>query len=348
MSDQVATAGWYPDSTRPGYHRWWDGQAWTDNLQPSAPEQPAGAESATVAVPDLANSMPASESATVAVPGGLEQPTDAESATVAVPYQADDPSGPDSSTVAVPYQAGDPSGPDSSTVVVQPGSASPPGFSAPSQAGGQFPATSGPPSFDQAGAQQGFAQQGFVQPGSAQQAFAPTGQPPSGFQPQPQEAGFAPNPQFAAGAAGHAGFQPAPQAEKRSTPVVFLLLGALGLVLAIVGSVLPWATVQSAGGNVAANPKENVLGIAGIDGRVIIGLAVLGLIGIVIGFTGKRFGGWLVLIAGLAAAIIGVVDVIGIRGIDEITFVSELGLGLYVVIVGGVIATLGGLVAALR
>lgn len=33
-----AQAGWYDDGT--GAKRWWDGQRWTDSIQPSAPPEP--------------------------------------------------------------------------------------------------------------------------------------------------------------------------------------------------------------------------------------------------------------------------------------------------------------------
>ena len=34
MSDQPP-AGWYPDLKLAGMHRWWDGQTWTEQVQPS-------------------------------------------------------------------------------------------------------------------------------------------------------------------------------------------------------------------------------------------------------------------------------------------------------------------------
>lgn len=42
MRDETAMttpqAGWYDDGT--GTVRWWDGQAWTDTVQPDAPQEP--------------------------------------------------------------------------------------------------------------------------------------------------------------------------------------------------------------------------------------------------------------------------------------------------------------------
>src|SRR5262245_57105928 len=33
-------AGWYPDAAQPGQLRWWNGIAWTDDVQPLAPMPP--------------------------------------------------------------------------------------------------------------------------------------------------------------------------------------------------------------------------------------------------------------------------------------------------------------------
>lgn len=46
MSDELTPppapvpAGWYPDASNPGHHRWWDGFGWTDATQPVQPAPP--------------------------------------------------------------------------------------------------------------------------------------------------------------------------------------------------------------------------------------------------------------------------------------------------------------------
>lgn len=36
MATSGTPAGWYPDPTRPGTQRYWDGEMWTDHFQPAA------------------------------------------------------------------------------------------------------------------------------------------------------------------------------------------------------------------------------------------------------------------------------------------------------------------------
>lgn len=40
--------GWYPDPQTPGQQRYWDGQAWTENVAPLAPAAPPAAPVTTV------------------------------------------------------------------------------------------------------------------------------------------------------------------------------------------------------------------------------------------------------------------------------------------------------------
>jgi hypothetical protein len=40
MTTSGTPAGWYPDPTRPGTQRYWDGAKWTDHSQPAQPPQP--------------------------------------------------------------------------------------------------------------------------------------------------------------------------------------------------------------------------------------------------------------------------------------------------------------------
>ena len=42
MSDTPKPSpGWYTDKTKPGYERWWDGEAWSNRIRPKA-GQPGG------------------------------------------------------------------------------------------------------------------------------------------------------------------------------------------------------------------------------------------------------------------------------------------------------------------
>lgn len=73
MADPASPpAGWYPDpaDTNNGKQRWWDGKAWTHELQdapkPDAPPAPATPAPAPVAAP--AQAAPAAASASVATP----------------------------------------------------------------------------------------------------------------------------------------------------------------------------------------------------------------------------------------------------------------------------------------
>ena len=40
MAEGTAPAGWYPDTTKPGQQRYWDGNAWTDHVAPLTPTAP--------------------------------------------------------------------------------------------------------------------------------------------------------------------------------------------------------------------------------------------------------------------------------------------------------------------
>jgi hypothetical protein len=59
MTDKTAPpAGWYPDPATPGQSKWWDGESWTEHLQPA----PSSAYVTTPGVPhepaQVPNSLP--------------------------------------------------------------------------------------------------------------------------------------------------------------------------------------------------------------------------------------------------------------------------------------------------
>lgn len=47
-SPQLPPAGWYPDSQNPGLQRYWDGAAWTEHTNPTAPSQVADVNTASM------------------------------------------------------------------------------------------------------------------------------------------------------------------------------------------------------------------------------------------------------------------------------------------------------------
>ena len=58
MAEGTAPAGWYPDTTKPGQQRYWDGNAWTDHvapLTPTAPAAPAAPPAAAAPTPTPAD-----------------------------------------------------------------------------------------------------------------------------------------------------------------------------------------------------------------------------------------------------------------------------------------------------
>jgi hypothetical protein len=127
-------------------------------------------------------------------------------------------------------------------------------------------------------------------------------------------------------------------APNRTGPIVSLIGG--GLVL--LGSFLPWATVKTA---VLSSPAS--LSVSGTDGdgviTLVLGLVIVG-IGLVCLTSRPRL--WLVsLIAGCAAALVAVIDIVDVGNrvgeIESDYLHASVGVGLWVVLVGAIIAVVG-------
>lgn len=123
-----------------------------------------------------------------------------------------------------------------------------------------------------------------------------------------------------------------------------IIVIVMGLVV-IIGSLLPWATAQSAFGSINKN---------GIEGDGVITLAT-GIIALLCGIAilvSEKNSGWIGLaviasIASVAVAIIDLVDVSNkLSGVSNEYVRASAGIGLYVVLVGGVIGVVGALVSA--
>jgi hypothetical protein len=107
-----------------------------------------------------------------------------------------------------------------------------------------------------------------------------------------------------------------------------------------VGSFLPWATVSTAFGSLSASGTEGDGKITLVCGLVI---AVAGLVDLL-----DRASPWVIaLLAGAAAAIIGVIDLanVGSRlgGFESAYVHPSIGIGLWVVLSGAVVTLVGAL-----
>lgn len=125
-----------------------------------------------------------------------------------------------------------------------------------------------------------------------------------------------------------------------------IIVIVMGLVV-IIGSILPWATAQSAFGSISKN------GIEG-DGKITLATGIITLLcGIAILISSKN-SGWIGLaviasLASLAIAIIDLVDVSNKLGSVSNQYVkASAGIGLYVVLVGGLVGIVGALVSAVK
>ncbi|HZY75680.1 MAG TPA: hypothetical protein VFE40_05115 [Jatrophihabitantaceae bacterium] len=164
----------------------------------------------------------------------------------------------------------------------------------------------------------GYPQPGYPQPGYPQPGYPQPGYPYPGF-------GY-----------------PAPDGRRVSDPVLgWLTVGAA--LLAVLGGVLPWATVfgvsvYSSGG----------------DGALVIGCAVIaGACGIAIGLArGRLWASITVTVFGLLIGLIGLVDTVNVNAIasnaDVPPGIASVGAGLWLTIVAGLLITGLGAVAIVR
>jgi hypothetical protein len=129
------------------------------------------------------------------------------------------------------------------------------------------------------------------------------------------------------------------------------LIGAIIVIimglLIIIGSILPWATAQSVFGSMSKN------GIEG-DGKITLATGIITLLcGIAI-LVSEKNSGWIGLAviasgASLAVAIIDLVDVSNkLSGISNEYVKASAGIGLYIVLVGGIVGIIGALVSATK
>lgn len=120
----------------------------------------------------------------------------------------------------------------------------------------------------------------------------------------------------------------------------------MGLVV-IIGSILPWATAQSAFGSINKN------GIEG-DGKITLATGIIAILcGIAI-LVSEKNSGWIGLaviasIASMAVAIIDLIDVSNkLSGVSNEFIQASAGIGLYVVLVGGIVGIVGALASAVK
>ena len=114
------------------------------------------------------------------------------------------------------------------------------------------------------------------------------------------------------------------------------LIGVAGFALLAIGSLLPWASIQTVFGNV---------GVAGTngDGKLTIGLALVGGLGLLL--ASSR--GWRVvsLIAALAAAAVVAYDWANLSSkasaVSNEYATATVGVGLYVCLIGALAAVVG-------
>ena len=116
-----------------------------------------------------------------------------------------------------------------------------------------------------------------------------------------------------------------------------IFVATTGFALVLLGSFLPWARVISIFGTISITATDG-------DGGLTMVLAVLGLLCIAISLTGRH---WLTspgLIVAVLALWVGLHDLFNIDSLADSDFASiETGAGLWLVVIGGALAVVGGL-----
>jgi hypothetical protein len=121
-------------------------------------------------------------------------------------------------------------------------------------------------------------------------------------------------------------------------------IAIVGAVLLIVGAFLPWASMMG----------EGVSGVSGLEGKLAI------LMGVIVGvflFVKVPWAKWAIVVAGIVGLLVGIKGYLDIKeamsAMEALSALGEavgeqvdlgfsIGLGVYLVIVGGIVAAVGG------
>ena len=125
-----------------------------------------------------------------------------------------------------------------------------------------------------------------------------------------------------------------------------VLVIVMGLVI-VIGSILPWATAQTVFGSISKNGTEG-------DGKITLATGIIILLcGIAI-LVSEKYSGWvgLAVIASSASMVVAIIDLVDVSrklsGISNQYVTASAGIGLYIVLVGGMIGIVSALVSAVR
>lgn len=132
----------------------------------------------------------------------------------------------------------------------------------------------------------------------------------------------------------------APPSGAQSWPMPVVLTGLAGLAVCI-GSLLPWATVTTAFGTLS------VAGTSG-DGKITLGLGVTLLVLAALQLSKNPLRPWvLTLLVGAAAGAIAIYDLVNVSNkageLSSAFARADVGIGLWVVVAGGVLAVVAAL-----